>query len=181
MAIIIYDMPQRSEAWFKIREGRWTGSTAKYLLQGKPLPAEDTFWDGKGYAARGRVLEDLAIEAYEMTERGYTGFVERCGFIINTRYTNAGCSPDGLIEDEEILYEVKCFALPKHNAIVADDIPLDVMIQIQFNLAITGFKHCVLIAYNPDAPTPLYYKIIKPIRKSLINIRKRLNETKKLS
>ena len=138
MALIIYDMPQRSPAWFVLRKGKWTGSQAIRLLQGKEMPSEDNFWDGNGYATRGRVLEDLAIEAYELTIYGYTGEIEHCGFITNPRYPNAGYSPDGIIEHEKTLYEVKCFALPKHNAIVAGNIPIEVMAQIQFGLAITG-------------------------------------------
>lgn len=176
MAIVLYDVPQRSEAWLKLREGKWTGSTAIHLLQGKPLPEGDSFWDGKGYATRGRVIEDLAIEAYEMTVYGEVGKIEHTGFITNPRYPNAGYSPDGLIESEQTLYEVKCFALPKHNAIVEGDIPLEVMTQVQFGLAITGFKQCVLIAYNPDAPTSLFYTTIKPVRKIITNIRRRLSE-----
>lgn len=177
--LTFHDVPQRSKEWFALREGKWTGSTAIRLLQGKELPVEHEFWDGKGYAVRGRILEDLAIEAYEMTVYGYTGVIEHCGFITNPKYLNAGYSPDGYIKSDQTLFEVKCFALPKHNAIIDGNIPIEVMAQIQFGLAITGYRQCVLIAYNPDANETLFYVLLRPVKKTITNIRRRLSEQSK--
>ena len=36
--IIYHQVTQRSDEWFELRKGLWTGSIAIKLLQGKPMP-----------------------------------------------------------------------------------------------------------------------------------------------
>lgn len=148
-----YSFPQRSERWYTYRKDKWTGSTAIDLLKGKPYPSEN---DGKydnRHMLRGRVLEKLAIEAYE---HKYETKVSHYGFVTNSKYPHAGYSPDGV--EPNILLEVKCLKLEKHNAIVTGElaIPTDYQAQIQFGLLITGLPKARLLLYNPDSDTPLF-------------------------
>jgi hypothetical protein len=155
-----YKFPQRSPIWHKYREGKWTGSTAIDLLRGKLTPPQsDNNYDNK-YMLRGRVLEPLAIEAYE---RKYKTTVAHYGFITNSKYPHAGYSPDG-VDEANTLLESKSFNLEKHDAIVSGKMPIptEYMAQIQFGLLITELKKARLILYNPDSATPLFVIDILP-------------------
>lgn len=173
-SVILHDMPQRSPEWYAIRNSKdWTGSTIIYLLSNRSKPSNNSY--DNDYMRRGRVLEALAIEAWEMTEHGMVGGTECYGFIENTKYPTCGYSPDGVWG--HILLEVKCFKLEKHDHIAKTKIiPTEVMSQIQFGLMITGLKVAHLILYNQDSETPLVIIEIKPNRKITQNIRSRLSE-----
>src|ERR1700685_2649236 len=106
-----YNFAQRSPQWYIYRKDKWTGSTAIDLLKGKKIPPDnDSDYDNK-YMQRGRILEPLAIEAYEKyTEQ--LGKVKHYGFITNSKYKHAGYSPDGILGDT--LLEVKCLGVDNH-------------------------------------------------------------------
>jgi hypothetical protein len=153
MMIRYYKFKQRSEQWHKYRKGKWTGSTAIDLLRGKSAPPQsDSTYDNK-YMLRGRVLEPLAIEAYE---RKYRCNVASYGFVTNSKYPHAGYSPDG-VDEANTLLESKSFNLEKHDAIVSGKmpIPIETTAQIQFGMLISELKKARLILYNPDSETPL--------------------------
>jgi hypothetical protein len=153
MMIRYYKFKQRSEQWHKYRKGKWTGSTAIDLLRGKSTPPQsDSTYDNK-YMLRGRVLEPLAIEAYE---RKYRCNVASYGFVTNSKYPHAGYSPDG-VDEANTLLESKSFNLEKHDAIVSGKmpIPIETTAQIQFGMLISELKKARLILYNPDSETPL--------------------------
>lgn len=147
--ITYYWFPQRTPAWYAIREGKWTGSTIIELLKGKTTIPEFSDYDNL-YMKRGRMLEPLAIEAYE-TVCGRK--VKLPGFVTNSRYPGCGYSPDGL--DGNILLEVKCLNGEHHEELASGIIPPQYMAQIQFGLMITGHKYAKLIAYNPDSENSL--------------------------
>jgi hypothetical protein len=153
MMIRYYKFKQRSEQHHKYRKGKWTGSTAIDLLRGKSAPPQsDSTYDNK-YMLRGRVLEPLAIEAYE---RKYKVSVAHYGFVTNSKYPHAGYSPDG-VDEANTLLESKSFNLEKHDAIVSGKmpIPIETTAQIQFGMLISELKKARLILYNPDSETPL--------------------------
>jgi hypothetical protein len=50
--ITYYWFPQRSPAWYSIREGKWTGSTIIELLKGKKTIPEFSDYDKPLYEAR---------------------------------------------------------------------------------------------------------------------------------
>jgi len=156
--IRFYNMPQRSDQWYTYRKGRWTGSTAIDLLKGKKSPPESNGDYDNKYMLRGRVLEPLAIEAYEK----YTdqlGLVKQYGFITNSKYKHAGYSPDGVIGNT--LLEVKCLGEENHTKLF-DTIPANYMAQIQFGLLISELPKALLIGYNPDHDQPLFTIEVKP-------------------
>jgi hypothetical protein len=168
-----YYMEQRSPIWHKYREGKWTGSTAIDLLRGKLTPPQsDNNYDNK-YMLRGRVLEPLAIEAYE---RKTGRSVAHYGFITNSKYPHAGYSPDGVDHDGNLL-EVKCLNTEKHNAIISGDLPIptEYLAQIQFGLLITGIEKAKLILYNPDAEVVLHVTDILPNADIQANLKRKLD------
>lgn len=171
-----YYFAQRSPQWYVYRTGKWTGSTAIDLLGGKKTPPEnDSDYDNK-YMQRGRILEPLAIEAYEKAF-DKLGSVKHYGFITNSKYKHAGYSPDGI--EPDMVDEVKCVNEEKHMAIGTGEMPVPAewIAQTHFGIVITELSKITLILYNPDAETPLFIIDI-PIQQSIIdNIIKRLKET----
>jgi hypothetical protein len=173
--IRFYNFEQRSPKWFSMRADRWTGSTAIDLLQGKSKPpVNDSDYDNR-YMQRGRILEPLAIEAYER-KTGNT--VSHFGFVTNSEYKHAGYSPDGIEPDTVV--EVKCVNVEKHMAIGTGAMPIPTawVAQTHFGIVITGLHKIKLVLYNPDAETPLFILNL-PVQPAIIdNLVNRLEETK---
>lgn len=142
--IYYHDVEQGSPAWKLLRKGLWTGSIALRLLQGKGLPRDYEF-EGNKHTKRGHMLELVAIREYE---RRYKCKVARPGFVTNSVYTNAGYSPDGI--DRSWLLECKAFNGVRHEDLVAEKIPLIILVQIFFGMIITGKRKARLLAINPE-------------------------------
>lgn len=140
--IIWHDVEQGSKAWKLLRAPLWTGTTAIRLLQDKMFkpPSDSDFVQRRGHA-----LEYAAIREYE---RKYRCKVKRPGFVTNTVYTNGGYSPDGI--DGPWLLEAKAFEGVRHEDLVAEKIPLTVLVQILFGMIITGKRKARLLAFNPE-------------------------------
>lgn len=169
-----YHFAQRSKQWYVMRLGRWTGSTAIDLLKGKKTPAEnDGDYDNK-YMQRGRILEPLAIEAYEKS-LGRLGSVKHYGFITNSKYKHAGYSPDGILGNT--LLEVKCLNEKGHQGLADGKIPVAYQAQIQFGLLISELPFAELISYNPDADRPLIMLAVFPDPDTQANLKAKLKET----
>ena len=169
-----YNFEQRSPQWYTYRKDRWTGSTAIDLLKGKKTPPEnDSDYDNK-YMQRGRILEPLAIEAWEHRNGN---IVKHYGFITNSKYKHAGYSPDGIISNGII--EVKCVNVEKHMAIAKGKMPIpqEWIAQIHLGIVVTELDKIILLLYNPDAEITLYTQYIEPDTAILKNIIKRLKET----
>lgn len=153
MAIQILAIEQNTEEWYKVREGKATGSNGDMLLtKGLEHALKDNYrrFRGNYYTERGHILEVEAIEIYEAIHKCT---VDRVGFVINDKYPNAGCSPDGI--DDVWLLEVKAFGVKNHLAIVeTGKVPFKIMAQVQFNMMISGKKKARLIMYNPDIEDP---------------------------
>ena len=168
-----YNFAQRSPQWYTLRLDRWTGSTAIDLLKGKKTPPDnDSDYDNK-YMQRGRILEPLAIEAYEKSI-DQLGAVKHYGFITNSKYKHAGYSPDGILGNT--LVEVKCLSKERH-AGLRDAIPTNYLAQIHFGLLISELPEALLVAYNPDADEPLLVFQIAHDLTIQANLIKRLKAT----
>lgn len=142
--IVWHDIEQGTPEWKALRKGLWTGSVAIRLLQGKLLQS-NADWGGNDATRRGHALEVAAIREYE---RKYRRKVARPGFVTNTVYPNAGYSPDGI--DGGWLLECKAFNGTRHEDLVAEKIPLTVLVQIYFGMIITGKRKARLLAFNPE-------------------------------
>lgn len=164
--IVSHAVQQGSPEWRALRKNLWTGSTAIRLLQGKMLlPASDSDWTHR----QGHALEIVAIREYE---RKYRHFVARPGFITNSVYPNAGYSPDGI--DGKWLLECKALAGERHENLVAEKIPLPIMVQILFGMIITGKRKARLLAFNPEYEEQLTVVEVKYEKVIGYNIRKKL-------
>lgn len=143
-----HDVKQGTEEWLKLREGKYTGSSAHKLLRYGRREADytkTTSFTGNFFTDRGHLLEDEAIELYESI-MGVS--VERCGFITNDLYPDCGYSPDGLV-GSGILIEVKCFMEKNHMKLLDRDISYNITAQTQFGVLICERPTIHLLAYNP--------------------------------
>ena len=169
-----YGFEQRSEQWQKYRKGKWTGSTAINLLTGKKIPPESDYTYDNKYMLRGRILEPLAIEAYE---RKTGNKVSHFGFITNSKYPHAGYSPDGV--EPDTIIEVKCVNVEKHMAIGTDKfVPTEWIAQTHLGIVISELHKIRLLLYNPDADIDLFIIDMDVQQPVIDNIIDRLKETK---
>lgn len=152
---IIHDVEQGTNEWKKLRENKVTGSIA-YLLKNNEVEdiinknniIDDEY---KSEAIiRGHVLEPIGISEFA---RKMNFDISSVGFIESTKYKNAGCSPDGVIFDNNnnivTIIEHKAFA-EKHHYSCYEKIDNKIMYQIQYEMFITGAEDAYLILYNPD-------------------------------
>lgn len=169
--MIVHDIEQRSEAWFKARLGRLTGSTASDMLatikSGEAAVRRDlrvrlvverltgrTQEDGYTNAAmqRGTEKEPDALAAYEAS----TGLVAwPIGFLAHDDLM-AGCSPDGLVDDGAGLLELKCPKSATHlSYIKSGKVPANHIPQLTHNLWITGALWADFVSFDDRFPTEL--------------------------
>jgi hypothetical protein len=168
--VIIHDVVQGDSEWHKLHEGRWTGSTAIKLLQGKPLPKWVVSVDNK-YTSRGKFLEPIALREYRLSI-GAPQTRTKIGFITNSKYPNAGFSPDDILD--KILLEVKCLNGERHEALT-EKIPLEYLVQMHFGMFICELPKARLIGYNPDSPNELIVREVKRDKQIIANIRDKLS------
>lgn len=167
--IEIHDVKQSTPEWHELRKGKWTGSRAIKLLQGKSLPDDSAIVANK-YMRRGTLLEPIAIREYE---HNYETDVLRVGFVTNSKYPNAGYSPDGITGD--VLLEVKCCNGLRHEALVNGEIPLEYLAQIHFGMVICELKSARLLAFNPEYNEQLTIIEISADQAIIDNIKNRLS------
>lgn len=167
----ILDVKQRSSLWYKVREGKVTGSTAHWLKNHSVAYAirrgeEDDSNDFMNEAmARGRKLESIGIAKFAREKQLN---VESVGFVDSLLYDAAGFSPDGVVygDDGKIktIIEHKAFG-PKHHLACYEEVDDKVMYQIQFGMFVTGAKDAYLVLFNPDLGSPDKRLLIKHIQK----------------
>jgi hypothetical protein len=161
--------PQGTEAWRLDRCGRVTASCfADVMAKGKKGEAATrrtyrmqlvverlTGVPQEGYRNKameyGTETEPLARDAFSE----YAGlWVVQTGFVPHAELM-AGCSPDGLIEDDAGL-EIKCpFNSAVHVETLQNGMPSEHMAQVQGCMWITGRKRWHFVSFDPRMPEHL--------------------------
>ena len=166
----IIDIQQGSEAWYKIRAGKITGtrfskvmaaySTATYKdlitdLAGEIITGELEEAYSNAIMERGIALEPEARAVYE-TE---IAKVTEAGFCMLDGYEDSvGISPDGLLEDGTL--EIKCPIRKTHlNYIEKNALPSVYKWQVQGGLMVTDGAYCDFMSYYPGMK-PFIYRVI---------------------
>ncbi len=148
--IELLDIPQRSPQWLKLRQNKVSGTSAYILLTkglNEALRANNKTFKPNSAMLRGQYLENPAIDIYEKV---YQIDILKVGLVLNSKYPNCCFSPDG-VQKDVLLLEVKAFNEKRHQSInTVDDIPPQIMAQIQFGLMMLELKKAKLILYNPD-------------------------------
>ena len=166
---ILSDLEQGTEAWFDARRGLMTASVVGQLITAKSVkPAANDYsraltttlvaeritgWTDPVYVSddmmRGSMDEPIARDLYG---RHYAPVVE-VGFMVRDDWGwRLGYSPDGLVGDDGLI-EVKSRRPKKHlSTILADEVPLENMAQIQAGLLVSGRAWCDYLSYCGGMP-----------------------------
>lgn len=171
---------QRNEDWHAQRCGKVTASRIKDMgakpIKGKQYNAltltilserltgvqEETKTTGP--MQWGIDQEPYAVIAYE-NETGT--FVEDVGLINHPIIEMSGASPDGLVGKNGQL-EIKCPATTTHlNTILAQEVPVEHIPQITWQLACTRREWCDFVSYDPRLPEHLQLFIKRVFVKDL--------------
>lgn len=179
MSLTIYrELEQGTDEWLAARCGILTASTIGQLITPKTVKvANNDFSRGlttslvaeriTGYVEpiipsrdmeRGTLDEPYARDAYAE----FMGVeVEEVGFMVRDFDGHPlGYSPDGLVGDDGLI-EIKSRRQKKHLAtILADEVPLENMAQIQAGLLVSGRAWCDYVSYCGGMP--LYIKRVLP-------------------
>lgn len=158
---------QRTDAWFKMRGDRITGSIADTILGTNPYegPAsvvaqkagiKSTF-RGNAFTAHGTKYEPIAIQAY-LKRTGRVHF--ELGLVPHPTRSDLAHSPDGIVlhhTQPPRLLEVKC---PATRKIVPGRVPPQYTHQIQLGLEIFDLEECDFVQYKPaDGDLPMILDI----------------------
>jgi hypothetical protein len=175
---IMLEAEQGSEAWYKIRLGKFTSSRVKEIIckrgditigamsyiaekaseiltgeEQETFESEDMIW--------GKTYEPVAAKVYEEK----TGLkVTECGFVIHNEFY--GGSPDRLVEPGGIL-EIKCPGKSKNhikNCMANSQETLkklrpDAYYQIQSNLFLTERQWGHFVSYDPRVTSAEFFMI----------------------
>lgn len=158
---------QGTEEWKRIRIGRPTASQFSRILTptGKPSDSQSDYafeliadcyrpdmseFGGNKHTQRGVELEPEARLCFER-ETGLQ--VEQVGFV-GTHDWRAGCSPDGLIRDEDGRYiaglEIKCPLAKNHIAYsIGGKLPSQYKAQVHGSMAVTGLRNWYFMSFCP--------------------------------
>lgn len=165
--MIIHTMPQRSEEWNAVRSGKFTATDFGKLM---PTPkqgpgdfnatqmaiiyrvAAERLTGLKKGSDWGSAPKDFGVETEDEARISFileTGLdVQEVGFVEYSEWI--GCSPDGLIGDEEGL-EIKCPNSDTHLRYInrPEDLIDDYRFQCVGGLLCTGRKRWNLYSYDP--------------------------------
>ena len=170
--MIILNCEQGTEAWMEARLGVPTATGASRIItptgkassQARAYMAElvaeyvigetkDEF-RGTEWMERGKILEPDARAFYEFHN---DDDVTKVGFVYRDDTRTAGCSPDSLVGDDGML-ELKCPMAHTHVAYhMMGDVPTPYIVQLQYQLWITGRKWVDFMSYHPDFPPYLIH------------------------
>lgn len=170
MSLKIYeDLEQGSDEWLAARCGLVTASTVGQLITPKTIkPAVNDYSRGltamlvaeritghvepmqvSGPMLRGQLDEPFARDAYSEHHAPAT----EVGFMVKDfgKY-KIGYSPDGLVGSEGLI-EIKSRAQKKHlQTILADEVPMENMAQIQTGLLVSGRLWCDYVSFCSGMP-----------------------------
>ena len=161
--IILDGIEQNSPEWYQSRLGIPTASSfdkiitstgtvstqrTKYMYQlaGERIIGQASESYINFHMERGTELEPEARDLFQMI----TGReVKQVGFCYHDEKRQSGCSPDGIIDDEELL-EIKCPSLPVHvEYLIKGKLPTAYRVQIMGSLFVTGLERANFFSYYP--------------------------------
>jgi putative phage-type endonuclease len=176
-------MEQRTEEWYAARLGKVTASrvadviaktkssysTSRANYMAELVCERLTGKKGDSYSNSAMVwgtnTEPLARAAYEAR----TGFlVEEVGFVLHPSIAQAGCSPDGFIEEESLI-EIKCPMTNQHiDTLLSSEVPSKYVPQMQWQMACTGRKWCDFVSFDPRLPENMQLFIKRVMRDQMM-------------
>ena len=174
---LINNVEQGSDEWLAMRRGMVTASVVGQLITAKTIkPAANDYSRAltlnlvaeriTGHTEpvfvnadmmRGNMDEPIARDLYS----GYKALAVEIGFMVRDDWGfQIGYSPDGLVGDDGLI-EIKSRRAKKHlSTILADQVPIENMAQIQAGLLVSGRDWLDYVSFSGGLP--LYVKRVKP-------------------
>jgi len=123
---------------------------------------------------------ELEPDARDMFAERFGFDVSLPGFIIHPEFDFLGCTPDGVTEQGHLI-EIKCPMERNHMSHLMNDIESQYLLQMQFQMMVTGAAGCWFVSYNPNFPerTKLFATFIEPdykLHDAMIERAKQLND-----
>jgi hypothetical protein len=170
--IVVRDIEQGTDEWFRLRMGIPTASvfdklvtgTGKKSTQAKTLMGRllaewymnkpyDGF-PGNEHTERGNDMEGEARALYEFL---HEVDVDQVTLVYKDDRRLVSCSPDGLLHNEEdVIYkglEIKCPTPQVHmEYLISGTIPAKYVPQVQGSMYVTGMEEWDFMSYHPDLP-----------------------------
>lgn len=172
--MLLHDVEQNSDEWFRLRRGIPTASDANRILtaSGKPSASQDAYiaelideivrpmetrdpeeqaaqFAGNRHTERGHALEPKMREWLSLVTRTEARTV---GFVTNDECT-AGCSPDSFIYRGDVLVraqEIKAPEGKKHALwMLGGVLPEEHKQQVHFSMVVTGLREWGFGSYCP--------------------------------
>jgi putative phage-type endonuclease len=131
----------------------YSTSRANYLaeLVAERLTGQPTESFSSPAMKHGTETEPLARMAYE-AETG--NLVTEVAMIQHPTIEMSGASPDGLVDGEDGLVEIKSPTTSTHiNTLISGKVPSRYISQMQWQMACTGRKWCDFVSFDPRMPT----------------------------
>ncbi len=164
----IHEIAQGHIDWFKLRMGIPTASelgnllTPEFELRKGEMPKTYVYskvaeaWSGRPLIStgnwnteQGQRLEDEAIPWYALE---YDKKIKQVGFITSDD-GRFGCSPDGLILNDECGLEIKSPAAHTHvKYLCMGVLPKEYVCQVYGSMFVTGFKKWIFVSYRRGFP-----------------------------
>lgn len=149
------DLPQRTDEWLLLRQGKITGSNFGTACDLNPHKSARQYqrdlavqrpFKGNKHTSHGTFWEARAILEYcRLTENG----VREMGFAVPKKTPWIGVSPDGIVNNEVVgdfaLLEVKC---PSTKASYGG-VPDYYMAQVQGVMGVLGLPVCHFVVFRP--------------------------------
>jgi putative phage-type endonuclease len=176
--VIIIDCAQGSAEWLEVRCGRLTASriadvmgriksgaysAARQAYFYELLAERLTHRPAPHYVSAamqwGTDHEDEARRTYALMQEDVDA-VEEVGFVLHDEIPHFGASPDGFVvrDNGDVigLAEIKCPETKTHLASLLDEV-IDpaYLLQMQAQMATTGFPWCDFVSFDPRLPVPM--------------------------
>ncbi len=120
---------------------------------GAPLPNEASTFAME----QGQILEEYARPAFELE----TGLKIKQVAFVETDDGFCGCSPDGIVEGQDIGLEIKSPGIVNHLRYLLDGIlPFDYVLQVQGSMFVTGWSKWMFTSFRRGMP-PLILTVIR--------------------
>jgi len=150
MTEVNHNPHQKTDEWFKAREGKLTASSfgqaaglgpgSRQQLWRRQMGLE--VFEGNPATMWGEEHESDAVSAYQVSE---SVVVDLVGFVPHPTLAWLGASPDFLCGDEGV-GEIKC----PFSGVIYPDIPPYYMAQVQGVMQITDRKWCDFVVWTPE-------------------------------
>lgn len=146
-------MAKTKSGWSTSRENY------KYELAVERLTGQKTETFTSGAMQWGTENEPLARGAYTVA-KGV--FVTEVAWVNHFSVKNSGCSPDGLVDDNRGLIEIKCPLTKTHIKWMIDGVPPKEHInQMMWQMAVTGRHYCDFVSFDPRLPDDLQLFVVR--------------------